>query len=308
MPFLILLTFSALAVSAVAGYFSIAGLMAIFPAAAIPILAMGVVLEIAKLVTASWIYRNWSKAQVMLKVYFTSAVVILSLITSMGIYGFLSKAHLEHSVTTGDKTLQIGRVDSRIDSQQRRIDDANRVIEQLDQTVETLIDYDRIRGDDGAIAVRQSQESERESLNIVIDNATTAMDELLEQKLTLETEQLQVEVEVGPIKYIAELIYQESDKKTLDKAVRFVIILLVLVFDPLAILLVIAANMSLLERRGERISFTSLDDTAVVEDVMEQPEPESPDQPEVTENEREQFKRLDRSLRAKMEWIIDKKD
>jgi hypothetical protein len=308
MPFLILLTFSALAVSAVAGYFSIAGLMAIFPAAAIPILAMGVVLEIAKLVTASWIYRNWSKAQVMLKVYFTSAVVILSLITSMGIYGFLSKAHLEHSVTTGDKTLQIGRVDSRIDSQQRRIDDANRVIEQLDQTVETLIDYDRIRGDDGAIAVRQSQESERESLNIVIDNATTAMDELLEQKLTLETEQLQVEVEVGPIKYIAELIYQESDKKTLDKAVRFVIILLVLVFDPLAILLVIAANMSLLERRGERISFTSLDDTAVVEDVMEQPEPESLDQPEVTENEREQFKRLDRSLRAKMEWIIDKKD
>ena len=308
MPFLILLTFSALAVSAVAGYFSIAGLMAIFPAAAIPILAMGVVLEIAKLVTASWIYRNWSKAQVMLKVYFTSAVVILSLITSMGIYGFLSKAHLEHSVTTGDKTLQIGRVDSRIHSQQRRIDDANRVIEQLDQTVETLIDYDRIRGDDGAIAVRQSQESERESLNIVIDNATTAMDELLEQKLTLETEQLQVEVEVGPIKYIAELIYQESDKKTLDKAVRFVIILLVLVFDPLAILLVIAANMSLLERRGERISFTSLDDTAVVEDVMEQPEPESPDQPDVTENEREQFKRLDRSIRAKMEWIIDKKD
>ena len=307
MPFLILLTFSALAVSAVAGYFSIAGLMAIFPAAAIPILAMGVVLEIAKLVTASWIYRNWSKAQVMLKVYFTSAVVILSLITSMGIYGFLSKAHLEHSVTTGDKTLQIGRVDSRIDSQQRRIDDANRVIEQLDQTVETLIDYDRIRGNDGAIAVRQSQENERESLNLVIDNATTALDELLEQKLALETEQLQVEVEVGPIKYIAELIYQESDKKTLDKAVRFVIILLVLVFDPLAILLVIAANMSLLERRGERISFTSLDDTAVVEDVMET-EPESPDQPEVTENEREQFKRLDRSLRAKMEWIVDKKD
>ena len=190
MFFIALLLLSALAVSTVAGYFSIVGLMAIFPAAAEPILAMGVVLEVAKLVTASWLYRYWSKTALAMKAYFTLAVIILSVITSMGIFGFLSKAHLEHSVSTGDNSLQIARLDRRIETEQRRIADAETVLAQLDDTVQTLIDYDRIRGDDGAIATRESQSAEREELNASIDAAVAAIDALSEEKLVLETEQL----------------------------------------------------------------------------------------------------------------------
>ena len=283
MFFILMLLFSALAVSAVAGYFSIVGLMAIFPAAAYPILAMGVVLEIAKLVTASWLYRYWDRAKTLLKTYFFLAVIVLSVITSMGIFGFLSKAHLEHSVLSGDNTLQIERLDRRIASEQRRISDSQTVLDQLDETVQTLIEYDRIRGDDGSIATRDRQTAERQALNDSIDLAQTEIDTINDQKLLLNQEQLAIEVEVGPILYVAEMIYGDTDKETIDKAVRLVILLLILVFDPLAILLVIATNMSLREHRGEQIAF--VDDDVVRKsvdfDIREQttpfnPEPEPP--------------------------------
>ena len=315
MLFIALLLFSALAVSTVAGYFSIVGLMAIFPAAAEPILAMGVVLEVAKLVTASWLYRYWNKTALAMKSYFTVAVIILSVITSMGIFGFLSKAHLEHSVSTGDNTLQVARLDRRIETEQRRIADAETVLAQLDDTVQTLIDYDRIRGDDGAIATRESQAAEREELNVSIDAAVAAIDALSEEKLVLETEQLLIEVEVGPLLYVAEMVYGDTDKETLDKTVRFVIILLILVFDPLAILLVVAANMSIKERNGESITFISEKDLEpdVEEFGIEEPEsePESEPEPEndmeITEDDMQHVQRLDRRVRRKLEWLIDKK-
>jgi len=311
MLFIALLLVSALAVSTVAGYFSIVGLMAIFPAAAEPILAMGVVLEVAKLVTASWLYRYWNKTALAMKSYFTVAVIILSVITSMGIFGFLSKAHLEHSVSTGDNTLQVARLDRRIETEQRRIADAETVLAQLDDTVQTLIDYDRIRGDDGAIATRESQAAEREELNASIDAAVAAIDALSEEKLVLETEQLLIEVEVGPLLYVAEMIYGDTDKETLDKTVRFVIILLILVFDPLAILLVVAANMSMKERKGESITFISEKDLEPeveefgIEETESEPEPES--DMEITEDDLQHVQRLDRRVRKKLEWLIDKK-
>ena len=147
MSFLLLLIFSALAVSAVAAWFSIVGLMAIFPAAAVAILSMGVVLEIAKLVTASWLYKNWDTAGVLLKTYFTSAVVILSIITSMGIFGFLSKAHLEQTISQGGtNVLQIQNLERQIQNEERLITDGETLLSQLDDTVATLIEYDRIRG------------------------------------------------------------------------------------------------------------------------------------------------------------------
>ena len=320
MFFIALLLLSALAVSTVAGYFSIVGLMAIFPAAAEPILAMGVVLEVAKLVTASWLYRYWSKTALAMKTYFTLAVIILSVITSMGIFGFLSKAHLEHSVSTGDNSLQIARLDRRIETEQRRITDAETVLAQLDNTVQTLIDYDRIRGDDGAIATREIQAAERQQLNASIDSAIASIDSLSEEKLVLDTEQLLIEVEVGPLLYVAEIIYGDTEKETLDKTVRFVIILLILVFDPLAILLVVAANMSLKERRGESITFMSekdfepesedygIEDVSnneqTVDDVQDKKQIEDMD---ITEDDLQHVQRLDRRVRRKLEWLIDKK-
>lgn len=338
MPFIILLLVSALAVSAVAGYFSIVGLVAIFPAAEIAILSMGVVLEVAKLITASWLYRNWKTTNILLRVYFTSAVIILSIITSLGIFGFLSKAHLEHSVLTGDNDLLVQRIDRRIESEQRAVTDAESVISQLDQAVQTLIEYDRIRGDDGSIAVRQRQSDERLQLNSVIDQAIQRIDELSEEKIVLEQEQLAIEVEVGPIKYIAEMIYGNSDRETIDKAVQIVIILLILVFDPLAILLVVAANMSLKQRRGESIAFMSEKDLEVSEDFnletaeedeveeeiaeiseivellkpeesVEEDTEEELENPEmeITENDMQHVNRMDRRVRRKLEWLIDKR-
>ena len=314
MGFIFLLLLSALAVSTVAGYFSIVGLMAIFPAAAEPILAMGVVLEVAKLVTASWLYRYWSKTALAMKTYFTLAVIILSVITSMGIFGFLSKAHLEHSVSTGDNSLQIARLDRRIETEQRRIADAETVLAQLDNTVQTLIDYDRIRGDDGAIATRENQAAEREQLNAAIDSAISSIDALSEEKLVLDTEQLLIEVEVGPLLYVAEMIYGDTEKETLDKTVRFVIILLILVFDPLAILLVVAANMSLKERKGESITFMSEKDFEPesedygIEDISETVQDEKQnDDMDITEDDLQHVQRLDRRVRKKLEWLIDKK-
>ncbi len=302
MFFIALLLLSALSVSVVAGWFSIVGLMAIFPAAATAILAMGVVLEIAKLVTASWLYRYWQTTTILLKTYFTSAVIILSVITSMGIFGFLSKAHLEQTVSTGDNTLQVARLDRLIENEERRITDAQTVLDQLDETVQTLIDYDRIRGEDGAVATRERQTEERNELNGIIDAALSEIDRISDDKLILETEQLQIEVEVGPILYVAEMIYGNTDKATIDKAVRGVIILLIIVFDPLAILLVVATNMSLKERRGEKITF-------VTKKVVEK-EPEDfgiePDIP-LSATEKEQLNRLDRSVRSKLSWLIDKK-
>jgi len=305
MFFIILLLFSALAVSAVAGYFSIVGLMSIFPAAAMSILAMGVVLEIAKLVTASWVYRYWDKAALVMKSYFTVAVIVLSLITSMGIFGFLSKAHLEHTISVGgDNELQIQNLERQIANERRIIADGEKVLQQLDGAVQTLIDYDRIRGPEGSIAVRESQREERAATNLSIQRASESIEEIQAALSPLQSAALEIELEVGPIKYIAEMIYDQTDKNTIDKAVRFIIIMLIFVFDPLAILLVIAANMSLREYRGEMITFTSLDETATetAEEVFTA-KPEA----ELSDTEIAQFSRLDRTLRTKLNWLIDKK-
>ena len=160
----------------------------------------------------------------------------------MGIFGFLSKAHIEQTTVVGDNTLQIGLIDKKIQRQQKRIDDAELVISQLDQAVQTLINYDRVRGPTGAIATREKQKPERIELNKIIDDAQVVVSDLQVQKFTLNKQQIAFEAEVGPIKYIADFIYGEADKKLIEKAVRGVIIIIVLVFDPLAIILLIAAN------------------------------------------------------------------
>lgn len=309
MVFIALLLCSALAVSAVAGWFSIVGLMAIFPGVPLPILTMGIVLEVAKLVTASWIYRNWDTAALLHKVYLTLSVVVLSFITSMGIYGFLSKAHIEQTITMGgDNALQIESIERRIGNERRVITDAENVIASLDASVQILQDYDRIRGPDGALAVRASQAEERQSLNASIEQAIQNIESLEDDLRPLRQMALQQEAEVGPVKYIAALIY-ENPEEMLDNTVRIVVILIVLVFDPLAILLVIAANQSLLQRRGEKISFVTIKEP--VEDFGIEPEiPKDLDgdgTSDLSDTELQQFNRLDRSLRSKLSWLIDKK-
>jgi hypothetical protein len=279
----------ALAISGVAAWYSIAGLVAIFSGATTAIIIMGGVLEAGKLVTASWLYRNWKQVPLLLKSYLTSAVVVLMFITSMGIFGFLSKAHLEHSISVGGTNeLQITNLERQIARQQSIIADAETVLTQLDSQVATLIEYDRIRGPSGSIAVRESQSDERRLLNETIDAAYIRIDGLQKDLTPIQQEKLALEVEVGPLKYIAELIYGDQARDFFDEAVRWVILLIVFVFDPLAVLLLIAANMTLTQpkspkplRKTEAVVVGEINDHWSTETVQVEDEPH--DDYEVTE-------------------------
>jgi len=242
--------FTAIAISAIAAWYSIAGLMAIFASAPIPIAVMGTVLELGKLVTASWLYQNWKHCPLLLKWYLSTAVVILMLITSMGIFGFLSKAHIDQILVTGDNTLEISSIDRRIEIERKRITDSEKVIGQLDEAVDVLSSARRISGPRGAIAVRKNQQEERKQLNTFIDESTSRIVELENEKQALSKQQLELVAEVGPIKYIAEFVYnKKADQEILEKAVRWVIITIIFVFDPLAVLLLIAFNINIKRNR-----------------------------------------------------------
>jgi hypothetical protein len=226
----------------VAAWFSIAGLMAIFGGAALGVAVMAATLELGKIISVSWLYRNWH-AKGLLKYYLILAVAVLMFITSLGIFGFLSRAHIEQSLSSTDNTVRIEQLDDRIVREQSKITDTVAVIAQLDNAVTVLQNNDRISGPNGAVALRLSQEPERAKLNAVIDSANNAIDDLKMQRMPLNQAQIAKEVEVGPLKYVAELIYgKERAQENFDQAVRWVIIILVLVFDPLAVALLVAAG------------------------------------------------------------------
>lgn len=255
----ILVLLTALIISAVAIYYSVAGLAAIFASAVIPIVIMGTALEAGKLVTAVWLHTHWNRAAWWLKLYLSSAVLVLMFVTSMGIFGFLSKAHTEQTSIAGDNSLQVQVIDQRIQREQKRIQDTDLVIGQLDQSVQTLLDANRIRGTTGAIATRESQREERDALNNIINQAQLSVAQLQEQKLVLQQQQVAIEAEVGPIKYIAEFVYGEkADKDLLEEAVRWVIIVLIIVFDPLALALLIAAQYTFKWHREHKAEGDSL--------------------------------------------------
>ena len=250
--FTILITFlSAISISVIAAGYSIIGLSTLFAGAVIPIIAMGSALEVGKLVAASWLYNNWRNKLVpkTIKAYLTFAVVVLIFITSMGIFGFLSKAHLDQVQPTSSNNIKIELIDKQIDQQQKIIDRSNKTLTLLDSALEKYVDMEYVtRG----LKEREKQKEEREALTLAINNASDEIAKLTTEKATLELEQDKIEAEVGPIKYIAELIYGDEAKDHFDKAVRWVIIVLIFVFDPLAVLLLIAANISLRSRKVEK--------------------------------------------------------
>lgn len=249
--YLALLT--AISIAAVAAWFSIAGLITIFSASTVAIAVMAGVLEVGKLVTASWLYRNWENTKFLLRTYLTLAVIILMFITSMGIFGYLSKAHLDQVSPVQNNSAKVERLDNRIAREQQRIASSERVIGQLDSALDTLIDYDKINGPEGMIAVREQQMPQRNQLNSTIDQAQEKIAEYETEKFELTSEMRAIELEVGPVKYIAELVYDDPDSN-LDHAVRLVIIIIVLVFDPLAVLLLIAANQSIVGNKRKSSS------------------------------------------------------
>ena len=249
--FLTILTFlSAISISVIAAGYSIIGLATLFAGAAIPIIAMGTALEIGKLVAASWLYQNWrSDVPRLLKAYLFTSIIVLIFITSMGIFGFLSKAHLDQVKPTSSNNIKIELLDNQIKSQQNIIDRSQKTLDQLDKALEVYIEKEFVtRG----LKERKKQEVERNELNNAIKEASNEIAKLSEEKGTLSLEQNKIEAEVGPIKYVAELIYGVNAEDNFDKAVRIVILILIFVFDPLAVLLLIAANISLRQWRMKR--------------------------------------------------------
>lgn len=235
MIFVSILFLSALALSAIAAFYSIVGLLTLFPAAGTSIVVMGVTLEIAKLVAASWVYRNWVSAPKVLKYYFTGAVVVLSFITSMGIFGYLSKAHIDHKYSFSDSSIIESNLEREIKSEEQSIVTAQRSIDILDGLVTNADPKD-------ANWIRSRQRKEREALNNEIRNASDKIKNLNTELAPLRQRAASMEAEIGPIKYVADFIYGESNERIIEKAVRWVIVVIVVVFDPLAIILLIAAN------------------------------------------------------------------
>jgi hypothetical protein len=244
---------AAISLSCIAAWYSIAGLTAIFAAAVVPIVIMGGILEVSKLVVASWLYRNWEEVPNTFKTYFTAAVIILMMITSMGIFGFLSKAHLDQAVPAGDVTAQVSIYDDKIKTERDNIEAARKAIAQMDAQVDQKLSRSTDeKGADKAVQIRRAQSSERKKLQNEISESQKAIVKLQTERAPIASQARKIEAEVGPIKYIAALIYGDTlDANVLEKAVRWVIIMIVLVFDPLAVLMLVAVNWSLKKRQPE---------------------------------------------------------
>ncbi len=213
LPFL-----TAIGLSAIAAYYSVVGLAQIFPGSYWPIILMGSVLEAAKLVTVSWLYNNWNVTVRIMRYYFLIAIALLMMITSMGIFGYLSKAHLDSNIVIGANTVQI------------------KTLEQQEKIAKERLTYLLQRAGDPATASRK--------IDNQIQETQAELKKIANEKLPLLTEENKLAAEIGPIKYIAEALYNKDDPNFIDKAVRAVIMIIIVVFDPLAVLLLIAANQT----------------------------------------------------------------
>lgn len=238
------LLLTALILSAVAEFYSIMGLVAIFSAAVVPVIIMGASLGLGKIVATVWLHNNWNRAPILFKLYLVPAVAFLMMLTSMGIFGFLSKAHSDQSLVSGDAVAKVAIYDEKIKISKENIEANRRALKQMDESVDQVMGRSTDeKGADKAVALRRSQQKERSRLFTEIEAEQKNITRLNEERAPLAAEFRKVESEVGPIKYIASLVYGENpDANVLERAVRLVIIMIVLVFDPLALTLILAAN------------------------------------------------------------------
>lgn len=257
--------FVALCISAIAAYYSVVGLTAIFAGAIIPIIVMGTILEVAKITTTVWLHKYWDRASWSIKTYLTSAVIALAFLTSMGIFGLLSKAHSDTGLVSGDVVAQLNLIDEKIKIQRDNVDAARKALQQMDDQVnQRLARSDNEQGAERAVQIRRQQSSERGKLLKEINDSQVVIAKLNEERAPIAAKSRKVEAEVGPIKYIASLIYGDNpDSNLLERAVRWVTILIVIVFDPLAIILILAANNSLkweqeLKNKSEEVTVETI--------------------------------------------------
>jgi hypothetical protein len=275
---------TALSLSVVAAWYSILGLTAIFASAVIPIIIMGGILEVAKVTVTVWLHEYWHRCRLLMKCYLVPAVFMLMVITSMGIFGFLSKAHTDQSLVSGDVLAKIAVYDEKIKLSKDNIDANRKALKQMDEAVDQVMGRSTDeKGADKAVGLRRAQAKERNRLIAEIAAEQKKITVISEERAPIAAEVRKVEAEVGPIKYIAALVYGDNpDTNLLERAVRWVIIILVVVFDPLAIMMVLAATESMKwerERRAEQPAYES-DDGSLTDQQVEQlratAEPELP--------------------------------
>jgi hypothetical protein len=285
---------SAITISAIAAWYSIAGLTAIFAAAVVPVIIMGGSLELGKIVATVWLHNNWKRVGWLYKTYLVPAIVFLMLLTSMGIFGFLSKAHSDQSLVSGDAMSKIAIYDEKITAERDNIAAAKKALEQMNMQVDQMMGRtDSDKGAERAVSIRRSQAKERNALQADITRAQKNIQALQQERAPLAAEFRKVEAEVGPIKYIAAFIYgDDPDQNVLEKAVRWVIILIVVVFDPLALCLILAANKQLEWARHGRGGWVHDEEPEpiaprVTEAVITPPR--APEPVEVTEEEEAAF-------------------
>jgi len=380
----VLLLIVAVIISAVAAYYSIAGLITIFAAAVVPVIVMASVLEFAKVLTAAWLSHNWKRINFFLKSYLTFAVIVLMLITSLGIFGFLSKAHIQQTADAKENVAQIEIVTDNIERKENEISDWQDEIVKIENsgleknteineqiTIEETRLKDAVKEYEGLVSeqkeliqesrknlnlvdkytaennitalqtlvgspadgkygkqtarkVAEYTEQEQNRVDILVSNARNRINELRDEqrnervksnelidrlrseislddigvgdkqrieflkkkidvayavlqdmnleKMKFEKMYREIETEVGPIKYVAEILYSEVDEGVLEDAVRFIILCLIFVFDPLAILLVIAGTSSITYyrqlKRGENLTHLSEEDFKKETDII----------------------------------------
>jgi hypothetical protein len=244
---------SGLSISAVAIYYSVMGLIAIYPASVIPIIVMGVVIELGKLSATLWLKQNWEHAPRFLKAYILPAVIVLMLITSVGVFGFLSKAHSDQSLVSGDVAARIAIYDEKIKTAKENIESNRKQLKQMDEAVDQVMarSLDE-KGAEKANAIRKNQSRDRVALAKDIEANQKLVVQLNDEAAPIRAEVRKVEAEVGPIKYIAAFIYGSNpDSNLLEKAVTWVTILIVIVLDPMAVILLLASQYSFQRFRKE---------------------------------------------------------
>jgi len=268
----ILLLLSGLTISGVAIYYSVMGLIAIFSAAAVPIMIMGVSLEVGKLVIASWIKAQWTRIPRIMKIYGIIAVAVLMLITSLGIFGYLSKAHSDQTLVSGDVQAKIAIYDERIKTEKDNIEANRKQLNQMDAAVDQVLSRtDDEKGATKANEIRKSQLKDRTRLQNEILASQKKISAIQDERAPFAAENRKVEAEVGPIKYIAAFVYGANpDANILERAVTWVIILIVIVFDPLAVVMLLASQMTFAWVREEKQAKYEQDDGPLTVDQINQ--------------------------------------
>ena len=233
---------AALMLSSTAAYFSVYGLIKLFQSAAIAVGIMGGSMEFGKIVASAWLHRNWKNNKVsnLMRGYMLIGIIVLMIITSTGIFGFLAAGHLEATAPVDTIQVQIDSIQQQINTAKQESDTATNQLQMLDKSLDVFFKNDRATQ---GLNARKNQEAERKNLSETVNSSNKKISELNKELTPLKEQLLDTSEKIGPIKYVAQLFFDDY-KSHIDSAVQIVIMIIIFVFDPLAIILIIASSIS----------------------------------------------------------------